>query len=166
VEGWFFATAALLVVSGSQKLIDGAPTAGALKAAGLPHARPWVVLVAVTEIGIGATNLLASNPGAVWAQAALYAAFGVFVASALIRRLPLASCGCFGKADTPPTWMHLVINVLAVAGAVRQASSSSALWSVLSDQPLAGLPYLGFVGLATYCLYLLLGDLPSLRTRA
>ena len=36
-QAWFLVSATLLVVSGAAKLMDAAPTAGALKAAHLPH---------------------------------------------------------------------------------------------------------------------------------
>lgn len=167
MEGWFFATAALLVVSGIRKVIDPAPTSGALQAAGLPHHLALVLGLGVFEVGVGAGNLLVSNSVLVWAQATLYAAFAVFVLWALRQRIPIASCGCFGKPATPPTRLHVVVNVAALVGASGHAiTETPSLASVLASQSLAGVPYLGFIALGTYCLYLLLGELPLLRTSA
>ncbi|CAN5251381.1 hypothetical protein BH18ACT5_BH18ACT5_07960 [soil metagenome] len=167
MEGWFFVTAALLAVSGIRKVVDPAPTSGALRAAGLPHRSTLVLGLGVFEVGVGASNLLVSNSVLVWAQAALYAAFAVFVLWALRQRIPIASCGCFGKPDTPPTRLHVVVNVAALVGAsVHALTETPSLASVLGSQPLVGVPYLGFVALGTYCLYLLLGELPLLRTNA
>lgn len=167
MEGWFYATAALLVVSGIRKVVDPAPTAGALRAAGLPHQSILVLALGVLEVGVGAGNLLLSSVPLAWSQATIYAAFALFVVWALRQRVPIASCGCFGKPDTPPTWLHVVVNVAALVGATTHAAiGAPSLTSILASQSLAGVPYLGFVAIGAYCLYLLLGELPLLRTRA
>jgi hypothetical protein len=165
VEGWFFASAALLVVSGAGKLVDTRPTTGALRAAGLPNGGFVVRGLGLSEIAIGLGNLLWASTLLAWGQAALYGAFALFVVWALSRNIAIASCGCFGKPDTPPTWLHVFINTTAAAGAIYQAViGPKNLGAVLADQALAGVPYLGFLGLGAYCLYLLLGELPLLRT--
>jgi hypothetical protein len=165
VEGWFFATAALLVVSGVSKLVDPIPTAGALHTARLPSAHSLVRWFGLTEVGVGLGNLLWANVALAATQAAVYLAFALFVAWAMSQNLPISSCGCFGKADTPPSWVHVAINGLAaVGGATHALLGASSLLAILSSQPMGGVPYLGFVGLGTYCLYLLLGELPILRT--
>lgn len=166
VEGWFFATAALLVVSGINKLLDPTPTAGALRIAGLIHHTVAVAALAIAEIVVGAGSLIFGRPFFGWAQALIYGGFAAFVVVALMRRIPLASCGCFGKTDSPPTWLHVIVNVTAAFGAIVFALSNlGGIGSIVTSQPLAGLPYLGFVALGAYCLYLLLGDLPLLRTQ-
>ena len=165
MEGWFFATAALLVVSGIGKLVDPMPTAGALRAGRLPSARFLVRGLGLAEVVVGLGNLLWSSALLAWLQTSLYLAFGLFVVWALSRKLPIASCGCFGKPNTPPTWLHAAVNGMAVVGGGLQAlAASDSLPAILAEQPLAGLPYLGFIGLGAYCLYLLLGELPLLRT--
>ena len=110
--------------------------------------------------------LLFAGPIYPWAVALVYAGFAGFVGLAMSRRLPIASCGCFGKADTPPTWIHLVINLAAIAGAIAYATAGgNSLPSVLGQQPLAGIAYVGFLGIGVYCLYLLLSELPRLSIR-
>jgi uncharacterized membrane protein YphA (DoxX/SURF4 family) len=166
VEGWFFLVAALLVWSGIRKFADPEPTSGALRAAGLPSSRLSVLGLGSVEVAVGTAALLFSGPMFAWAVAVIYASFAGFVALAMSRRLPIASCGCFGKADTPPTWIHLVINLAAVGGAFAHAAAGkSSLPGVLAEQPLAGLVYIGFLGIGVYCLYLLLSELPRLNTR-
>lgn len=166
MEGWFFLVAALLVWSGIRKFADSKPTSGALRAAGLPSSRLSVVGLGSVEVGVGSMALLVSGPASAWAVAAVYAGFAGFVALALGRRLPIASCGCFGKADTPPTWIHLAINLAAVGGAILFATTEGpSLPSVLAEQPLAGIAYVGLLGIGVYCLYLLLSELPRLNTR-
>jgi hypothetical protein len=166
VEGWFFLVAALLVWSGIRKFAASEPTSGALRAAGLPSSLLSVIGLGSVEVGVGSMALLFSGPAYAWAVAAVYAGFAGFVAMAMSRRLPIASCGCFGKADTPPTWVHLILNLAAVGGAiVFAAADGPSLPSILAQQPLAGIAYVGFLGLGVYCLYLLLSELPRLTTR-
>jgi uncharacterized membrane protein YphA (DoxX/SURF4 family) len=166
VEGWFFLVAALLVWSGIRKLADPELTRGALRAARLPSSRLAVFFLATAEIVVGSLALLVSGPVWAWAVAMVYGGFAGFVALAKIRHFPIASCGCFGKPDTPPTRMHLIINLTAVGGAVSYANAARpTLPSILAEQPLAGLAYLGFLGIGVYCLYLLLSELPQLTAR-
>ena len=163
VEGWFFLSAALLLVSGGAKLRDPTPTAGALRAATLPSARPLVFLLAAGETIVGAGSLLLGGRIFGWLLAGLYMGFAVFVAVALRRRLPIASCGCFGKTDTPPSLLHLVLNLTAVGGGIRAAiTPSRPLVAALAGQPLLGIPYLAFLAVGTFLAYLVLSDLPRL----
>jgi hypothetical protein len=144
-------------------LADPGPTSGALRVAGLVSGRGVVYTLAVAEIATGAASLLAGGALAGWAMAVLFGAFLWFVAFALQRRIPISSCGCFGKADTPPSVVHLLLNAGGLAGGVWAALlPSRPLLSVLGDQPLAGLPYLGFLAAGTYAAYLLLTALPVL----
>ena len=163
LEGWFFLSAALLLVSGGAKLADPAPTSGALRVAGLVSGSGVVYTLAVAEIATGAVSLLTGGAAAGWAMAALYGGFGWFVAFALRRRIPIASCGCFGKVDTPPSLVHLYLNGAGLAGGVWAAlDHSPSLISSLGNQPMAGLPYMAFLAVGTYAAYLLLTALPML----
>ena len=159
LEGWFFIAAALLVVSGGAKLVDPDPTLGALEASGLPHGRWAAPAIGVTEIGVGVLGTILGG-GASLGVAAVYASFAAFVGWALVRRLPIASCGCFGRPDTPPTWGHAVFNLTSATVALVVALSGSAPLDVLAGQPLLALPYLAFVALGVYVVYLLLAVLP------
>lgn len=167
MEGWFFATAALLVVSGIQKLGNPAATAGALRAAGFPHARALVFLLAVVEVTVGAGSIVSGDSFFAGAQAVVYGGFGGFVWIALARRIPIASCGCFGRQNTPPTLIHLGVNTLAAVGATIHGlgPAPTGLTRALASQPLLGVPYLVFLIATAYCLYLLLSQLPLLRIR-
>lgn len=165
LEAWFFIAAALLVLSGGSKLLDPAPTRGALEATGLPSG-PW------TAPALGTVEIVAGVAGTIlgsWASlgvAVVYLGFAVFVAYALIRNLPLQSCGCFGRADTPPTWSHLAFNAASLVAAVGVYASGRTPIDLLADQPLWGIPYLAFVALGVWIVYLLLAELPQLRTAA
>ena len=163
LEGWFFLSAALLLVSGGAKLADPGPTSGALRIAGLVSSSGVVYTLAVAEIATGAASLLAGGALAGWAMALLYGGFGWFVAFALRRHIPISSCGCFGKVDTPPSVVHLLLNAAGLAvGLWAALRPGRSLISLLGDQPLLGLPYLAFLAAGTYAAYLLLTALPVL----
>jgi hypothetical protein len=110
--------AGLLAFAGAQKLLDPTMTAGALRALGWPGSNRLVRLGAGVELAVGV--LAIALGGAVWWLVALsYAGFNVFVGQALRRGTPLGTCGCFGRADTPPSRRHLALNLIigGVAGA-------------------------------------------------
>lgn len=158
--GWFHITSTILVVSGGAKLANTSNTAGALRASGLPGAPLLVRFLAIVEIAAGAGSL-AGFEAAVWVNGVLYFGFALFVLNAKIRRLPLQSCGCFGKSDTPATWGHMLVNLAAVGAVAANAIQPPSLFVTLGEQPALGLPYLGFVGLGSYLVILLLSELPA-----
>ena len=166
LEGWYFITVALLVVSGGSKVHDPEPTRGALRAAGLPSSRSLVLGLAAGEIAVGAAALGLTSPFAPAAVGLFYLGFAGFVAYALARSLPLQSCGCFGKSDTPPGWLHVGVNLSAAAVALGLAARGGAdLFAVLSEQPGAGIPYVGFVAIGAALLALILSALPAIVGR-
>ncbi|MFP5331835.1 MAG: MauE/DoxX family redox-associated membrane protein [Acidimicrobiia bacterium] len=163
LEGWFFITAGLLVLSGGSKVRDPEPTRGALRAAGLPSSRGAVYALATSEIAVGALALALPHPVVAGAVAVTYLGFAGFVAYALARHLPLQSCGCFGRSDTPPGTIHLALNLATAAVAASVAMTGGAdLLTVLSAQPAAGIPYLGFVAAGAFLTALVLSDLPAI----
>lgn len=152
--------AALLLLTGGAKLFDPDPTAGALRAAGLPSGTWAARLLGGVEIVVA---LPALAWGGVWAGGvgALYLAFAGFVGWALVRGIPLQSCGCFGRADTPPTILHVAFNTSIAIGAFAAAAvGGDGVVAVVADQPWFGLPYLGYLGLGVYLSYLVLAELP------
>ncbi len=163
IDAWFLISATLLAVSGGAKIADPAPTSGALAAASLPSGRRWAQLLGVTECVVAAVAIAFGGAVGGIAVAVVYGGFAVFVAVALQRNLPVQSCGCFGKVDTPPTWLHVVVNVSAVTAGIGVAvSGGGGLPEILSGQPLAGLPYLVLLGVGVFALYLMLSELPRI----
>lgn len=163
LEAWFFIAAALLVLSGGSKIVDPAPTRGALAAADLPAGAWTAPTLGVVEIIFAIAAIVYGG----WAAASaglIYAGFAAFVVYALVRRLPIQSCGCFGRADTAPTWIHVGFNLVSAVAGIGVAFTGSAPVALLADQPLMGVPYLAFVGLGVAVVYLLLAELPGLGT--
>ena len=156
--GLYLIASGLLVVAGLAKAAQPDGTARALVLlAATERPRPSfatlrrvVRLGALVEVGVGALALVVPRPSTAGLVALSYLAFSVVVVSARRRGGPLASCGCFGQPDTPPTALHLVLN-LVLAGStalfVLGAPRHGTLAAILSDQPWSGLPLL-FVAVA------------------
>ena len=141
------------------KLIDPAPTRGALKAAGLPAGTPGAYAVGLVEVGAGLAGTIVGG----WASLSvvlIYISFAAFVGYALWRKLPIQSCGCFGREDTPPTLGHIVFNSVSALAAFGIFTTGRIPAEVLLDQPLRGVPYVAFVALGVWVVYLLLAELP------
>ena len=75
-----------------------------------------------------------------------YTVFLVFSVLALVRRLPIDSCGCLGKLETPPSWRHVVVLGLALLGAIgATAEQDPALLERVTDDGAAGVALLVLV---------------------
>ena len=145
--GLFLVASTLLVVAGVAKAVRPDDTARALTAlASKPLRSRWRTAVrvsAIVEAGIGIAALALPRPSTAALVATSYAAFGGVVVLARRRGGPLATCGCFGRPDTPPTLVHLVLNLLFLATAVAVALTAPAeatLGSTLASEPGAGIP--------------------------
>jgi len=164
LAGPYLASAALLVAAGGAKLIDPLPLVRALRSARLPAPRHVVRVVAAVEVAIGAAAVLLGSRGAAVAVTVSYAAFTAFVLVARHRGGVLASCGCFGKTDTPPTTTHVVVTgALAVVAAAVAVRPLGTLGDLLAGQPGAGLPLLAAAAAVAVTAYLVLALLPLVQ---
>ena len=146
------AAALLLAGAGLIKLARPSTTAKAL------DVPPILVRgAAAAEAGVGLVTLFVGGWWPAVLVGASYVAFAAFVASALLSGRPLATCGCFGEPDTPPTRTHVVID-LAFAGLCFAAAATSA------DDPVTSLAVWSWIGAATiaYLAFLALSTLPRL----
>jgi len=167
LAGPFTIACVLLAVGGVLKAVQPLETAGALRAMQLPSAQ-WLVRVGgVAEALIAVAALLTGWWFLALLVAASYLVFALFVIGALRAGKPLSSCGCFGKVDTPPSLVHVVIDLVAVAVAVGVALAADvALPDVLADQPLAGVPFLLLVVIGVYLVFLAFTALPKTMAAA
>lgn len=142
----------LLLITGAAKIRSPHDIARALGAFGLPVLASLGVTIGVVEIVVGATAML--MPAMLWAQGALYAAFAVWVLLALRRDVPIASCGCLGKEDTPPTGGHLLMNLMAagLSGAAAREGGPVLLGG------LAGVAQTAVVAGGVFLAYIVLTD--------
>jgi hypothetical protein len=161
VAGPFMIAAVLVALAGALKAVSPRDTANALRGVGLPAA-PWMVRAGgACEVGVGAYAIVAGDRLGAALVAMSYLAFAGFVAVAIAREAPISTCGCFGKADTPPSVVHLGFDLAAAAVALAVVvDPTAAIGDVLADQPLAGVPYLLLVATGTYLAFLALTVLP------
>jgi hypothetical protein len=150
----------LLGASGVLKLVDPEPTTGAMRVAHLLSSNALSRLLGFVEIAVAVATLVSAG---IWtlAAAGLYGAFTVFTAAALLTHLPLQSCGCFGREDTPPTAIHVVFNAIVTGSLVfLYFTRAGAIdWALPMGELVL---YLGFSAMGVYATYLLLTRLPQI----
>lgn len=148
--GVYAASAGLLAVAGAQKAVDPQPLVRALRSMRLPASKPVVRAGAVAELALGGTALLTGSRPVALLVGLSYAAFTAVVLLALRRGGVLASCGCFGKRDVPPTPAHAAVTAgfalvaLTAPGTVgldvplvlAAAATAAAAWAVMAVLPL------------------------------
>lgn len=113
----------LLILTGIAKLRRPNDTARALRSMDIPSPRLTTALVASGEVVVGTGALVLSSSLFLAVQAGLYALFLAWVGAALVKDVPIASCGCLGREDTPPYWGHVILNGIAVAASAAAAIS-------------------------------------------
>jgi len=156
----------LLALAGGMKVASPDLTSGALRAAGLPHARVFVRGIGLVEVVIGVSGIVLGSSIVAFSAAAFYAGFAWFVFHVLRHRLPISSCGCFGAAETPPSRNHLIVNIGAVLVLTVAGLFPIGPWGGI-DQLTPGLAvaFIGFTAVTIYLLYAILAVLPLLQPR-
>jgi hypothetical protein len=163
--GPFLIAAVLLAGAGAAKAIDPAATVGALRGFGVPVSAAAVRVGGMVEVGIALVAATTGDPVAALALAASYLAFTAFVVAARVRRLPIGSCGCFGKVDTPPSALHVLVNLGAATAAIGVAAAGGGgLGAALAAQPLGAVPFVVLVLVGAYAAFTALTVVPQLRT--
>lgn len=166
LAGPYFMLATLLVISGLPKLTRPASTARALEGIGLPPRRWLGQAVGVIEIAIGLSVIGVGGRLPALAFAVLYAGFAGFIVVAM-RSSAVKSCGCFGNDDTPPSALHLLVDIAAVgvgtALAVRPVGDITA---VMGETPWAGVPLLLLVVIGAWLSLMVLTLLPAVFAEA
>ena len=127
----------LLVLAGVAKLSRPAP--GVADLFGFRAPIPLVRLVGGSEVAIGVAALLVGGPLA-WAVGLIYASFAAIVLRAVLAEA--RSCGCFGRFDAPPSWVHIGGNLALAAVSFVAARAArppaAAITEALVDSPVAG----------------------------
>ena len=157
----FFAAAALIMASGAAKSWRPEPASRALAAAGLPPRRAGVRTLGLIEIGLGGWSLMAPSRASALSLGLLYLAFAGFLVWLMKAGGQGATCGCLGRRDTPPSLLHVTLDVLAAGTAVMVATTPPR--GVLAEAarlPLAGVPFLGGILLIAFLVYLAAAYLP------
>jgi hypothetical protein len=157
--GPYLVACALLVVAGVAKAIRPDDTARAL-AVVVPvtaqHLRLIIRGGSTIEAALGMVALLVPRTVTAGLVAVSYLVFAGAVAYARSKGGAIASCGCFGTPDTPATMLHVVINggLAASAAVVALAGPTGSIASVLSAQPLHGIPLVAASALCGWLAFL------------
>ncbi len=172
--GLYLIAAALLVAAGIAKAVRPDDTARAVSAL-LPRGcapsqrrlRGAVRAGALAEAMLGLVALVVPRPVTAALVALSYALFAIVVAFARMRGGPLATCGCFGRPDTPATRLHVAVN-LALAGAAAVVAAAGvpnggSIATLLAHQPWAGLPLLFVSAVGLWLTFLALSALAALE---
>jgi hypothetical protein len=143
--GLYLAAAALLVAAGVAKALRPHDTARAL-AATFPVApgrvRIGVRLLAMAEAGLGFGALVWPHPVMAALVAASYLGFATVLTAVRRSGGAIASCGCFGRPETPVTVLHIVADLCLCAAAAGVAASDlrGSTAHLLGAQPWRGVP--------------------------
>ena len=165
--GLYLAACGLLIGAGTAKLLHPRDTARAIReviplgtVAGLAI---LVRVLAATEICLGLIGLAYPDRIAALFVAASYAAFALFVLYARARGGSLATCGCFGTPDTPPTVLHAVVCGLLSfsAAAVAWAGGQGGLPDLLRNEYGHGIPLVAASAVCGWLVYLTMSTLPK-----
>lgn len=109
-------------------------------------------VVGVVEVVVGSTALF-WGPSLV-AQGFLFVVLGIWILAALRREVPIASCGCLGKDDTPPTVAHIVLNAIAASVSLVAAGGPALRIST----GLEGVAQLAVLAVGLFLSYIVLTD--------
>lgn len=164
--GLYVGACALLVVAGILEVARPAATTLALTSLfprlGRLPARAVVRSAAGLEAILGLGAFVLPRWPLAATVAVVYSGFAGFAWYARRRGAALATCGCFGMPDTPPTRAHVMLDVALVACAAGAAAwmgharPGGTVLSLLATQPAHGIPLLAssgvFAGLAFLCL--------------
>ncbi len=172
--GLYLVAAALLVGAGVAKVLRPSDTARALKSlpglSGIPTGllREATRVGAAAEVVLGLVALTAPRPLTGSLVAASYVLFAAVTAIVRVRGGALSSCGCFGRSDTPASWLHVVLDLLLAVAAAAVASSAqgtATTFGVLAHQPWTGVPLLFASAVGVWLTYLAMTALPALESR-
>jgi hypothetical protein len=173
--GLYLTAAALLVVAGIAKAVRPDETARALndlvwtRALSVmtpPRMRMLIRGAAILEATLGFVAIVFPRPVTAGLVATSYALFAGVVLYARSRGGALSSCGCFGRADTPATSLHALVDLVFAAACIAVAAStpsSGSLVTLLGRQPAAGVPLVFVSAVGLYMAYLVLAVLPAME---
>ena len=160
-----FVAAGTLVVSGAAKWRSPHVADEALRSAGLPGGPTVVRAIGVVEIVAGVWHLAAPSQASSLALAVLYVGLAAFVVRLLTAGTASRSCGCFGRAEAPPSWLHVGVDLSAAGCALAVIGAGHHVQGVVrSIGGLGVAPGVGFaIGLAAavYVLVAMVELLPS-----
>ena len=163
----YAAAAVLLGVAGVPKVRDPGDLVRAVRSVGMPFGRRSVRAFAVAEVVVAVAALVVPSRLTAALLGLMYAGFTAFVVVALRRGGVLSSCGCFGKADTPPTRVHALVTGAASVTGLLVAVDPPGAWSALTDSgALAAVGFVALVALVGFLAWQVMAVLPTVHPAA
>jgi len=157
------AAAVLLLLAGAAKIARPPTTADLLFSLrvprfGLPSGEALAIALGIVELIVGTVALAIGGP----ITAAIVGVFYVVFAAAVVRAMMVGatSCGCFGRAEAPPTRIHVAGNVGLAAVSFIAIGGATPL-EVMDDQPAGGLGFVVLVGVLAGLFLVLFTALPE-----
>jgi len=155
---------ALLAVAGAPKILNPTNTVGAMRSIGVRVPPTTVRLFGAVETVLGIATFVTGARALAALVALSYAGFSGFLVVALRKGGAVSSCGCVGRADTPPTRSHLAVTAtLAVTSLLAAVSGADGLSTI--DWTLTTLTALGFAVLGGWLVWLVFTALPHLMPK-
>ena len=168
ITALYASAAVVLVIAGAAKVVRPATTAALMEMLGavLRGSVPGTLLaraLGLAEITLGITTLLTDVAAFRVVVGVLYVVFALAVWRAI--SVGATSCGCFGRVDAPPTWLHVFGNLALAACSFGAVAGRSPL-EVMEDQPAAGVGFVAAVGVLAGLELVALTALPGARKSA
>ncbi|HVB93212.1 MAG TPA: MauE/DoxX family redox-associated membrane protein [Acidimicrobiales bacterium] len=166
--GLYLVACGLLIGAGVGKAIRPGDTARAwagLLPIAAPRLRAGVRIGSIAEVVVGSIALVAPRTASACLVAASYALFAAVVAFARSKGGAIASCGCFGKPDTPATMLHVIANagLSLSAAALGISAPTGTIVTILASQPLHGLPLVAVSALCGWLTYLAISAMAAVQ---
>jgi hypothetical protein len=157
------ASAVLLLLAGVAKVARPSSTADLLFSLrmprlGFPSGEAQAVALGVVEIGLGIAALAIGGAVTAGIVGVFYVGFAAAVVRALMVGAP--SCGCFGRAESPPTRIHVAGNVSLAAVSFIAIGGTTPL-EVMGDQVAGGVGFVVLVGVLAGLFLVLFTALPE-----
>ncbi|MBQ87417.1 MAG: hypothetical protein CL433_01035 [Acidimicrobiaceae bacterium] len=148
VTALYTSAAVLLVIAGATKVIRPANSAALIELLSAFPRRSAASTrltraLGLAEITLGIAALLSDVAAFRVVVGVLYVVFAIAVWRAI--SVGAESCGCFGRVDAPPTWLHVFGNIVLAVCSFGAVAGRSPL-EVMEDQPAAGLGFVAAVG--------------------
>jgi len=158
LAGPYLMVCVILALAGLAKVASPRPAREAIAALGVRVPLLVIRVLGTAEIALAIAAALKGGEILPSLVGMAYVAFAGFVVIMLTRG-DAVSCGCFGSASTPPSWLHVTLNIVSATAAFG-ASGIDGLATTIEHQAGAGIPLLGFVLVGSYLLFILLTVLP------
>jgi hypothetical protein len=131
----FAAASVLLVVAGAPKIVAPTATLQAARQLRLPFLSATTVrLFGAAEVSLAVLAVVVGGRALAVVVGVGYVGFAALVARAVIRG-DVSSCGCFAGEDSPPSLVHVAIDLgLAAAAFLTVRSGPPSLTALVSRQ--------------------------------